>query len=238
MLAEAGLVEGTDYETVLLDGFDPVAADRDRRRSSASPATRATSRARSSAPASPFDLFDPVDYDIPGSFGVIYTNRAVPRRTPDARSRTSCAPRCAASTDAIADPAAAAPIAVDRINANGNPNFLSPEGETFRWTTDAASPDDRDPGRHRHTASPIATLLQAELDAYAAVGLFGGYGAPTPPPYIDAAPDHRRLRRRRRRLAVLTAGDRQPTVVGAAPARPETTGSAWQTAGAPGIIVR
>ena len=32
--------------------------------------------------------------------------------------------------DAIADPKAAAEIAVDMINANGNPNFLSAEGET------------------------------------------------------------------------------------------------------------
>ena len=39
--------------------------------------------------------------------------------------------------DAIADPDAAAAIAVERINGNGNPNFLSPEGEAFRWTTDA-----------------------------------------------------------------------------------------------------
>ena len=47
--------------------------------------------------------------------------------------------------DAIADPAAAAAIAVELINGNGNPNFLSPEGETFRW-------DDRVAADRRHDA--------------------------------------------------------------------------------------
>ena len=44
-----------------------------------------------------FDLYDPADYDIPGSFGVIYTSRDVPRASTRRQSRTSCGRRCAAS---------------------------------------------------------------------------------------------------------------------------------------------
>ena len=58
------------------------------------------------------------------------------------------------------------------ITANGNPNFLSPEGEVFRWETEAAlilegTPEDMGLG------IPDVEALQVELDAYAAVGLFG-----------------------------------------------------------------
>ena len=75
MLAEVGLVEGTDYRDRAARRLRPGRPLRDRAASSAFPARRATSPARSSGPASPFDLYDPADYGIPGSFGVIYTNR-------------------------------------------------------------------------------------------------------------------------------------------------------------------
>jgi NitT/TauT family transport system substrate-binding protein len=74
--------------------------------------------------------------------------------------------------EAIADPAAAAEVAVELINGNGNPNFLSPEGETFRWETDAALIVDTTPDGVGF-GLPDAIALQSELDAYAAVGLFG-----------------------------------------------------------------
>jgi hypothetical protein len=74
--------------------------------------------------------------------------------------------------DAIADPAAAAPSAVDLINAGGNPNFLSPEGEVFRWGTDAALISSLTP-EGTGSASARRRALQAELDAYAEIGLFG-----------------------------------------------------------------
>ena len=101
--------------------------------------------------------------------------------------------------DAIADPAAATQTAIDLVEANGNPSFLSLEGETFRWATDAEL---LDAPRRRPApawASPTPTLLQAEVDAYAEVGLFGGDG-----------PRRRAVRRRRtdRRASTTTpAGD-------------------------------
>ena len=73
--------------------------------------------------------------------------------------------------DAIADPDAASQTAVDLINANGNENFLSPEGEQFRWRTESALVTEFTPD-----GEPIGLIdpaeLQAQLDAYDAIGVF------------------------------------------------------------------
>ena len=95
--------------------------------------------------------------------------------------------------DAVADPAAAAATALRAAStAGGNPNFLSPEGETFRWATDAASIARRHADRRRGSACPTSTRCRPR-------------STPTPRSGCSAAtaPGHRRpLRRRadRRRL--------------------------------------
>ena len=128
MLLRAGLTEGADFDTVLLDGFDPIQHIAIRR-SSGSPATRATNRARSSGQASASDcstrrLRHPriVRGDLHERARSSTSTRPPPR--------TSCGPRCAASPMRIADPEAAANIAVELINANGNPNFLLAGGRS------------------------------------------------------------------------------------------------------------
>ena len=55
---------------------------------------------------------------------------------------------------------------------------LSPEGETFRWVTDAraitdTTPEDSDVG------VPVAAELEAQVAAYAEVGVYGDGGAPS-----------------------------------------------------------
>jgi hypothetical protein len=79
--------------------------------------------------------------------------------------------------DSLADPVATANLAVEKVNANGNPNFLSPAGEVFRWETDAKLIIDTTPEGVAFGV-PDAAMLQAELDAYAAVGLFGDSATP------------------------------------------------------------
>ncbi len=79
--------------------------------------------------------------------------------------------------DAMADPTAAAETAIARVEAGGNPNFLSLEGETFRWTTDVKSIEAETP-KGTGVGVPDPALLQAEVDAYAEVGLFGDAGVP------------------------------------------------------------
>ena len=170
MLRSAGLTEGTDFQTVLVDGFDPVAH-------MALPDIVGVPGWKSNEPGQleragvPFTLFDPTDAGIPGSFGIIYTNAQFVAEHPTAAEDFMRA-TMRGLADAIADPQAAADVAVELINGNGNPNFLSPEGEVFRWQTEAelitaTTPDGVGVG------VPDAEGLQAEVDAYAAVGLFG-----------------------------------------------------------------
>ena len=175
MLADAGLVEGDDFDTLLLDGFNPI-AHFEVEGVSAVPGWKSNEPGALERAGVPFSLYDPADYGIPGSFGLIYTNRTFLDEHPTAAADFMRA-AMRALADAIADPAEAAAIAVDLINGNGNPNFLSPEGEEFRWTTDArlisdTTPDDSFPG------VPDPALLAAEIEAYDAVGVYGDAGAP------------------------------------------------------------
>jgi NitT/TauT family transport system substrate-binding protein len=173
---EAGLIENEDYSTVLVEGFD-VTAHWALPDLSGIPGWRSNEPGALTRAGLEFDLYDPSDYGIPGSFGLIYTNATFLEEHPTAAEDFMRA-TMRALADAIADPAAAAAVAVERINGNGNPNFLSPEGEAFRWETDAAAivsstPDGSDFG------VPIGADLQAELDAYAEIGYFGDADTPT-----------------------------------------------------------
>ncbi len=170
MLLRAGLTEGEDFQTVLLDGFDPtahIAIDP----IVGFPGWKSNEPGALARAGIGYTLFDPLDSGVPGSFGVIYTNRSFVADHPTAAEDFMRA-TMRGLDDAIADPEAAANTAVALINAGGNPNFLSPEGEVFRWETDArlvtaTTPNDTGYG------VPDPVTLQAELDAYAEVGLFG-----------------------------------------------------------------
>ncbi len=182
MLATAGLVENQDYETVLLDGFDPTAhiaiesID-------GFPGYKSNEPGALERAGIDFDLFDPLDYDIPGSFGIIYTNEQFVTEHPSAAEDFMRA-TMRGLADAIADPEAAANTAVELINSGGNPNFLSPEGEVFRWSTDAALISDLTP---EGTGFGVADVdaLQNELDTYAEVGLFGEAETPVAADYLS-----------------------------------------------------
>lgn len=181
MLATAGLAEGVDYETVLLDGFDPL-AHWELEGIVGFPGYKSNEPGQLERAGIGFDLFDPSDYDIPGSFGVLYTNRAFIDEHPTAaQDFVRAAMRGLA--DAIADPEAAAATAIEVVEAGGNPRFLSAEGEAFRWSTDAASIAEQTPDGTGFGVPDVATL-QAELDAYAEVGLFGDGDVPSAEDYV------------------------------------------------------
>lgn len=175
MLAEAGLVEGRDYRTVLLDGFDPK-VHIELPDVVGFPGYRSNEPGQLERAGIGFDLFVPSDAGIPGSFGILYTNRAfLTRHRTAAEDFMRAAMR--GLQDALADPAEAAQVALALINARGNPNFLSPEGELYRWETEAqlvleTTPPGSWPG------VPVESELRAEVEAYGAIGLFGGT-APT-----------------------------------------------------------
>lgn len=181
MLRTADLVEGDDYDTVLVDGFDPVAhmALPD---IVGVPGWKSNEPGRLERDGVDHVLFDPVDFDIPGSFGIIYTNSAFVNEHPTAAEDFMRA-TMKGLADAIADPQEAARIAVDLINGNGNPNFLSPEGEVFRWETEAEliSAQTADGARF---GVPDPDALAAEIAAHAEVGLFPD-GVPDITRYFD-----------------------------------------------------
>lgn len=182
MLAEAGLHEGENFDTVLLDGFDPtahIAIDE----IDGFPGWKSNEPGRLEREEIDFDLFDPADHDVAGSFGIVYTNGAFLDDHPEAASDFVRA-SLRGMADALADPDAAAQVALDRINAGDNPNFLSPEGERFRWRTDAelitdTTPDELNVG----VGDPDG--LQAELDQAAEFGLIEPDSAGELDTYLD-----------------------------------------------------
>jgi len=183
MLAELDLREGDDFDTLLLEGFDPI-AHFEVEGISAVPGWKSNEPGTLERAGVPFTLYDPADFDIPGSFGLIYSNQAFIDEHPTAAEDFMRA-AMRGLADAIADPAAAANVAVDLINGNGNPNFLSPEGEAFRWETDAqlildTTPADSFPG------VPDPEGLAAEIAAYDAVGVYGDEGPPPVEGRFDA----------------------------------------------------
>lgn len=173
---EADLGEGDGFDTVLLDGFDPFAhwALDD---VAAVPGWRSNEPGALERGGETFDLYDPGEYGIPGSFGLIYTSRAFLDEHPSAAEDFMRA-TLRGLADAIADPVAAGATAYELIETNGNPNFLSAEGEAFRWSTDAdaivaSTPADSQIG------VPVESELAEQIEAYAEVGYFGERGAPS-----------------------------------------------------------
>lgn len=171
MLAKAGLIEGTDYQTVPVQGFDPlvhiaiptIVGFPGYKSNEVGILDRAKIK---------YTLFDPSTDGIPGSFGIVYSNRVFMTAHPSAAEDFMRA-TMQGLADAIADPAAASKIALGMIDSNGNPNFLSADGETFRWQTESKLVASNTPAG-KPVGLPDAAGLQAEIDAYAKIGLFGG----------------------------------------------------------------
>jgi NitT/TauT family transport system substrate-binding protein len=170
MLLRAGLINGSDYTTVPVDGFDPTAHI-------AIPSIVGFPGWKSNEPGRlqregiPFLTLDPTESQVPGSFGAIFTTRSFIEQHPTAAEDFVRA-TLKGLASAIADPAAAAAAAVGLVVANGNPNFLSPEGEVFRWATEAELISSRTPTGIAPGTSDI-TSLEVEVSTYAEVGFFG-----------------------------------------------------------------
>ncbi len=172
MLKQAGLSEGTDYQTVLLDGFDPkvhIAIPE----IVGFPGFKSNEPLQLAAAGIPFKLYDPATYAIPGSFGVLYTNSTFLADFPTA-SEDFMRAAMKGLADALADPKAAADIAVGMINANGNANHLSADGEVARWGVESKLVLDSTSVSDLPIGVPDPKLLQKEVDTYAKIGLFDG----------------------------------------------------------------
>lgn len=142
MLGVAG-VERSSFEELLLDGFDPVAhldlgID-------ALPVYKSNEPAQLDAAGVSYREFDPLDFDVPASFAVFFTSAVFLDDHPTAvEDFLRAAFRGFAF--AVENPEAAVGHAFDRIDAAGNPNFFSNEGEGFRWITESTLVLDTTPG--------------------------------------------------------------------------------------------
>jgi ABC-type nitrate/sulfonate/bicarbonate transport system substrate-binding protein len=182
MLADAGLARGESYSEVLLEGFDPqahLATDID-----ALPVYKSNEPGQLDAAGVPFTLFDPTDEGIPGTFGLLYTSASFFADHPTAAEDFARA-SLKGMEDAIADPAAAVAMSVEMIEAAGNQNFLTQEGELFRWEAELA-----EVLRSTPDGEPVGlidpALFAAEYAAYVEAGVWPD-GAPEDTMPFDAA---------------------------------------------------
>jgi NitT/TauT family transport system substrate-binding protein len=167
MLLGAGL-KPTDYKTVLLDGFDPIAQMK--LPIDGLPVFKSNEPHQLDAAGVKYKLFDPGASGIPGSFGILYSNAKFVNEHPTAAQDFMRA-TMKGLADAIADPAAAAETCFKLITDGGNPNYLSDAGEQYRWGVEAKLVTTNTPA-----GEPIglvhAAALQAEINAYTAAGVF------------------------------------------------------------------
>ena len=171
MLAKQGLVEGTDYDTVGLgqNAFDPL-VNIEAPGIVGFPGFKSNEPLQLTAAGVQYKLYNPSDYDIPGSFGVVYTNLTFLQEHPTAAQDFMRATMHGLA-DAIADPKAAAQVAVDAINANGNALFLSPDGEIARWGVESTLVSDG-VAADKPLGLPLVDELTTEVTTYASIGLF------------------------------------------------------------------
>ena len=171
MLAKAGLIEGTDYETVLLDGFDPT-VHIEVPDIVGFPGYKSNEPNQLTAAGIKFKAYDPADSGIPGSFGILYTNQQFLTEHPTAAQDFMRA-TMRGLADALADPTLAATTCVEVMNSLGNTLHLSADGEMARWKVEsklvAGSATTDAP-----LGLPLIDQLTAEVTAYAAIGLFNG----------------------------------------------------------------
>lgn len=171
MLRDAGLEAGDDYDIVQVDGVDPVenlaAGD-----IVGLPGWKSSEVGMLDRAGVGIAEFDPLDFGVPGSFGLIFTSAGFVSEHPTAAEDFVRA-TLRGLNDAVADPETAARLAVQMILENGNPHGLSSDGELFRWETEAALILDGTP-EGLGLGMPDPEVLQAELDAYDELGLFAG----------------------------------------------------------------
>jgi NitT/TauT family transport system substrate-binding protein len=170
MLAKAGLVENEDYQTVLLDGFDPkthIAVDG----IAGFPGYKSNEPGQLERAGIPFTLFDPSKDGIPGSFGVIYTNGDFAEDHPTAVvDFVRAAMR--GMQDALENPDEAVALSLAKIKEGGNKNFLSDEGESFRWQVESKLVESTTAESGEPVGALIASLLQEEIDGLGEAGVF------------------------------------------------------------------
>ena len=168
MLAKAGLKRGADYKELLLDGFDPVAQLA--QGIDALPVYKSNEPGQLDAAGVKYHLFDPVTSDTPGSFGLLYTSKSYAADHPTVVQDFTRA-ALHGMEDAIGDPEGAVKIAVAAIDSAGNQNYLTEQGELYRWKAELKVVQASTPA-----GEPIGLIDPAAFDkeyaAYVAAGVW------------------------------------------------------------------
>lgn len=182
LLADAGLTRGEDYDEVLLDGFDPqahLATGID-----ALPVYKSNEPGQLDRAEVGYNLFDPAEEGVVGTFGLLYTSPTFAEEHPTAVEDFMRA-ALKGMEDAIADPMAAVEKSIVRIDAAGNSAFLTMDGELFRWESElaeilAGTPDGQNVG------AIDAEIFANEYESYVAAGVWPD-GAPEDTSPYDAS---------------------------------------------------
>ncbi len=161
-------VDRSCFDEILLDGFDPVAhlelgVD-------ALPVYKSNEPNTLEAAGVTFTTLDPLDFDVPSSFGISFTTQSFIDDHPETVADVVRA-LVRGYEFAAADPDAAVAAAFERIDAAGNPNFLAQEAELFRWGVESGLIADLAP-EGIGVGIPDLDLLGAEIDAMVAAGVF------------------------------------------------------------------
>jgi len=175
MLRGAGLRAGDDYETIQIERLDPI-EDLATGGVVGVPGRKSVEVGVLERAGVGVTEFDPLDFGVPGSFGLIFASTDFINAHPTA-AQDFVRATLRGLGDAVADPQSAARIAFELIVTSGNRQNLSLEGELFRWETEAELILDGTP-EGLGLGVPDPDVLQAEVDAYRDIGFF-----------VDASPD-------------------------------------------------
>ena len=161
-------IDRSCLDETLLEGFDPVAhldlgLD-------ALPVYKSNEINTLDRAGVTYSLLDPLDFDVPASFGIPFTTQSFIDENPSAAEDVVRA-LIKGYEVAAADPEAAVEAAFEHIDAAGNPLFFAREAERFRWTVESGliaelAPDGAGVG------IPDTGLLGAEIEAMVDAGVF------------------------------------------------------------------
>ena len=161
-------VKRSDFKELALNTYDPVehfglALD-------ALPVYKSNEPAKLDAKGIKYVVFNPLDYDIPSSFGMLYTSNSFLNDHPSAAQDFA---RAAIHGFEYAQehPEEAVKLSVDRINANGNKAYLSVEGETYRWQIESKIVKDSTP-KDQPIGAIDTAKAEAEIAALTKAGVF------------------------------------------------------------------
>ena len=161
-------IDRTCFEEILLDGFDPVAhldlgID-------ALPVYKSNEPNTLTNSGVPFTMLDPLDFDVPSSFGVTFTTQSMIEDNPGLVADVVRA-LIRAQEFAAANPDIAVENAFELIDAAGNPLYFAMAAERYRWGVESALIAELAPAGVG-VGIPDLDLFGAEIDALVKAGVF------------------------------------------------------------------